>query len=173
MKLTLLIEWILHIQGEINSEERCTWDSIKDQRRNFEDNKWNTLTNRRNKKWNLKEIPWRVRKKRKECMKLTNILRNNGIAYSWLLPEGIFFTYKEKWYKINSTFKAEEFLKTHGEELEVEEEETNYRGPARSTTGGNGKTTKIRKTGKTTTAQMFTRLQLKNKDDNKTQTKDG
>lgn len=66
---------------------------------------------------NLKEIPWPNRQKRKEYIPLTTVLRENYISYTRLVPEGILFTYKIQRNKINSTLKAEDLLKKHGENL--------------------------------------------------------
>ncbi|XP_015276813.1 PREDICTED: apolipoprotein A-IV-like [Gekko japonicus] len=100
----------------------------------------------------LRDVPWRKREKRKLYKKLVNPIRKKGIKFKWLTPEGITFNYKERWHKINSVFKLEEFIRRFGEELEIpiteesqsqgeeEEEEEEEEGPEKQE-GRDGKRT--------------------------------
>lgn len=40
-----------------------------------------------------KEVPWSVRKKRKEYEEMTAILQENEINYRWMSPEGLMFSF--------------------------------------------------------------------------------
>ncbi|XP_015280709.1 PREDICTED: apolipoprotein A-IV-like [Gekko japonicus] len=71
----------------------------------------------------LREIPWKVREKRFEYQTLVELLKQQNIQFRWLIPEGLFFIYKGKRYKINSLFKLEEFLEKNGKDLGFQEEE--------------------------------------------------
>lgn len=64
-----------------------------------------------------KETPWIMRKKRMEYEELTATLRDNDISYRWLIPERLMFTFEDRHYKINSTMKAEEFIKKNEKKL--------------------------------------------------------
>lgn len=65
----------------------------------------------------VKDIPWRIREKRQNYKLITRCLQENKIEYRWIIPEGIFFLYQGQRFKINSIFKAKEFLKKHATEL--------------------------------------------------------
>lgn len=65
----------------------------------------------------VKEVPWRIRIKRKNYRAVAKCLQNNKIEYRWIIPEGIIFQYQGNRYKLNSKFKAEEFLRKHASEL--------------------------------------------------------
>lgn len=72
----------------------------------------------------LKDTPWRIRVKRRSYRALVECLRQNNIEYRWLIPEGIIFNYRGDRQKINSVFKAKEFLERNGRELGYEDSET-------------------------------------------------
>lgn len=59
----------------------------------------------------LKEVPWRVKTNRKKYQKFIKFLQKNKIVYRWLIPEGVLFEYQGTMLKLNSTMKAEDFLK--------------------------------------------------------------
>lgn len=59
----------------------------------------------------LKDTPFEVRMKRKAYKGLTTALQANQTQFSWVYPEGIVFKYNGKKERIDSAFKAEEYLK--------------------------------------------------------------
>lgn len=61
----------------------------------------------------LKDIPWKMRNRRKNYSKLVNLLKENGIMFKWLVPEGVLFYFKGTRFNINSTFKMEQFIKSN------------------------------------------------------------
>lgn len=86
----------------------------------------------------LKEVPWRVRGKKKEYQKLTTCLRNNQIQYKWLIPEGVSFKFQGTIFKLNSTMKAEDFLRRNKNlQQEQEEEEEKEESDSEDTEGKN------------------------------------
>lgn len=71
----------------------------------------------------VKEVPWRIHLRRNEYKTLTKCLQNNKIEYRWIVPEGIIFLFQGNRYKINSVFKAQEFLRRHAIDLGYESSE--------------------------------------------------
>lgn len=61
----------------------------------------------------LKDIPWRMINRRKNYVKLVNILKENGIMFKWLMPEGLLVYFKGTRFNINSIFKMENFIKNN------------------------------------------------------------
>lgn len=57
----------------------------------------------------IKDLPWRIRAKRKEYQSISKCLQRNKIDYRWLIPEGLLFSFQGTRYKINSIFKAQAF----------------------------------------------------------------
>lgn len=64
-----------------------------------------------------KEVPWSMRKKRRDYEEIATILREKEIIYRWLTPEGLAFRFEGHQYNINSVLKAEEFLKKNEKKL--------------------------------------------------------
>lgn len=73
----------------------------------------------------LKDIPWRMRKNRKNYLELVNLLKDNGIMFKWLMPEGLSFYYKGTRYNINSNFKMEHFIKSNKDLTRTKQKENN------------------------------------------------
>lgn len=71
----------------------------------------------------LKEVPWRIRQRRKAYKDLTKRLHKCAISFRWLIPEGVQFVFNNKTIKLDSMQKAQDFLKVHSEELEQMEED--------------------------------------------------
>lgn len=97
----------------------------------------------------LKETPWRVRIRKRVYQKLTACLRKKQIWYKWLIPEGLSLEFQGIFFKLNSTTKAEDFLKRNRHLWQGEEEERGGRGfrfgRHRSRQGQMGETGQIRK----------------------------
>lgn len=65
----------------------------------------------------LHEIPWKTRQRRLIYKQFAAILRRHVVKYSWIIPEGMFFTYKGMKFKITSLLKAQDFLDKYRQEL--------------------------------------------------------
>lgn len=58
---------------------------------------------------NILKVPWRIRMKRTEYIKLSDCLQKNSVDDRWLIPEGLLFTYKGIRQKISSILKHKNF----------------------------------------------------------------
>lgn len=65
-----------------------------------------------------KDVPKRILQKRERYKFLTKYLIRYNVMYKWEKLEGISVFFKQRWIKLNSTFKAKEFWKRHGKEIE-------------------------------------------------------
>lgn len=73
----------------------------------------------------LKQIPKRVREKRRNYNFLTNFLNRRKIIFRWLLPEGLLISWQGRKIKIDNPTAAQDFLdqiKGEGEDLSSKEE---------------------------------------------------
>ncbi|XP_042299853.1 uncharacterized protein LOC121917795 [Sceloporus undulatus] len=70
----------------------------------------------------FKDVPKRILQRREGYKFLTTQLNRHNILYKWEKLEGISVYFKQRWTKINSVFKANEFWKRHGKEIEITRE---------------------------------------------------
>lgn len=69
----------------------------------------------------LREVPWKIRQNRKQYKTFTRILREKGVVFRWLVPEGLQVLWEGKWAKIESLTKLQKFVKINAEKLGLAE----------------------------------------------------